>query len=86
MTVPPSLPPVRPMRPAMRRPAVRPARRGRVRRLALLALLVGVCGQAVGCHNLQEHRRARWNYGPGMSSGSDPYAGVWHADAVEDVA
>ncbi|NNJ28084.1 hypothetical protein [Alienimonas chondri] len=47
-----------------------------MRRLALVVLFAGVISQAVGCHNLQEHRRARWNYGPGMSADSDPYAGV----------
>ncbi|QDT16267.1 hypothetical protein CA12_23680 [Alienimonas californiensis] len=56
-----------------------------IRRFALFALLAGTLSQAVGCHNLQEHRRARWNYGPGMSAGSDPYAGMLELDAVKDL-
>ena len=62
-----------------------PARRPLVR-LGLVLLLAGVCGQAVGCHNLQEHRRARWNYTPGMSAGSDPYSAIWCEERVEGVA
>ena len=60
-----------------------PRRPAAVRRAALFVLLAAAAAQAVGCHNLQEHRRARWNYGPGMSAGSDPYAGVLDLDAVE---
>ena len=47
------------------------------RRLVAAAVLLGLTLGATGCHNLQEHRRARWNYGPGMSSGSDPYSVIW---------
>ena len=53
------------------------------RRLAAVALLGGLLSQAVGCHNLQEHRRMRWNYGPGMSAGTDPYSVIWDRAAVE---
>ena len=55
----------------------------RLRRLALFALLAGGLSQAVGCHELQQHRRARWNYGPPMSSGTDAYGGVVDTSAVE---
>ena len=48
-----------------------------LRVFAAAALLAGLLSQAVGCHNLQEHRRARWNYGPGMSAGADPYSVIW---------
>ena len=48
----------------------------RLKRPVLLALLAAACGTAAGCHNLQEHRRARWNYGDGMNHGGDPYAAV----------
>ena len=56
------------------------------RRLFTALLLAAAAGGAVcaaaGCHNLQEHRRARWNYGPGMSSGADPYSQTWDRAAV----
>ena len=56
------------------------------RRLVAVAALLGLALGATGCHNLQEHRRARWNYGPGMSSGSDPYSVIWDRAAAERLA
>ena len=64
--------------PPVRRLAPRPARR-----LLACAVLLGTALAATGCHNLQEHRRARWNYGPGMSSGSDPYSLLWDHASFE---
>ena len=54
----------------------------RLRRLALFALLAGGLSQAVGCHELQQHRRARWNYGPPMSSGKDAYGSTVDPERV----
>lgn len=68
--------------PATPRRSESPRRSLKAGRLALFVLLAGAVSQAVGCHNLQEHRRARWNYGPGMSAGSDPYAGVVELEEV----
>lgn len=59
-----------------------PRRLAKAGRIALFLLMAGAVTQAIGCHNLQEHRRARWNYGPGMGAGADPYAGVLELDAV----
>ena len=53
---------------AARRPPMRSARRLGRRSPLLLGLSLGV----TGCHNLQEHRRARWNYGPGMERRQRP--------------
>ena len=65
---------------------MRSARRPVAVKLAAAAVLLGMSLTATGCHNLQEHRRARWNYGPGMSSGSDPYSLIWDRAAVEGVS
>ena len=54
----------------------------RLRRIALFVLLAAGLSQAVGCHELQQHRRARWNYGPPMSSGTDAYGGAVDVKAV----
>ena len=49
-----------------------------MRRLLLFTLTLpaaaALCGPLAGCHDLQEHRRMRWNMTPGMNHGSDPYA------------
>lgn len=56
------------------------------RRLVAVAVLSGLALGATGCHNLQEHRRARWNYGPGMDAGSDPYSVIWYRAKVEGLS
>ena len=63
--------------PSVRHPPESPVRRV-VAALLLCAALAGSLTGLTGCeslrHEMQFHRRQRWNYGPGMPGGSEAYS------------